>query len=184
MTTTRKNCCPGVAQDETTDDTDGWLTRRSMLVTGAATVGLATLTLAGCGSAPGETPSAAPGANNPAGPPPAAAPRAAEAPAVAVAVNGTPVVALANIPIGQSVAATGAGGQQLIVTRTSAGSAVAHSAICTHQGCAVAPAGTQLHCPCHGSAFNAADGAVLHGPAASPLPAVAVTVANGQVVQT
>ncbi|WP_239029266.1 ubiquinol-cytochrome c reductase iron-sulfur subunit [Pseudonocardia acidicola] len=197
MTTARDGRCPGAAPDETAPNTDGRLTRRSMLVTGAATAGLATLTLAGCGSAPSQAPSAGPGANAPAGPPPAAAgsaapaspppaaaPSAAEAPATALAAPaGTRLVALAGIPVGQSVSATGAGGQKLIVTRTGPDSAVAHSAICTHMGCTVAPAGARLNCPCHGSVYTAATGAVVHGPASAPLAAVAVTVSNGQVVQ-
>jgi len=39
---------------------------------------------------------------------------------------------------------------------------------CTHRGCEVRPAGKELHCPCHGSAFTAS-GKVLEGPAQHPL---------------
>jgi Rieske Fe-S protein len=58
------------------------------------------------------------------------------------------------------------------------GTVVAHSAICTHQGCAVAASGA---CPCHGSKFNVQTGAVENPPALQPLPEVAVTVSGGQV---
>jgi Rieske Fe-S protein len=64
------------------------------------------------------------------------------------------------------------------------GKVVGHTAICTHQGCTVAAGGADANCPCHGSKFNAATGAVLNGPAVSPLAVVAVTVANGQVYAT
>lgn len=47
------------------------------------------------------------------------------------------------------------------------------SAVCTHLGCTVAHAGEGLACPCHGSRF-AADGANLTGPAARPLPHMAL----------
>ncbi|MBM3790711.1 MAG: ubiquinol-cytochrome c reductase iron-sulfur subunit [Acidobacteria bacterium] len=51
------------------------------------------------------------------------------------------------------------------------------STICTHLGCVVKPAPDGFHCPCHGSRF-APDGAVLKGPAPSPLPWVAVSRAG------
>jgi Rieske Fe-S protein len=57
------------------------------------------------------------------------------------------------------------------------------SAACTHQGCVVASvsAGT-INCPCHGSRFDAATGAVVGGPAPRPLPAVSVAISGDQVV--
>ena len=54
------------------------------------------------------------------------------------------------------------------VTRTS-GAIVVVSATCTHQGCTVAAANSELQCPCHGSAFNPESGAVNNGPALLPL---------------
>jgi Rieske Fe-S protein len=86
------------------------------------------------------------------------------------------------VPVGGAVAAKDSSGAPIIVAQPTAGKAVAFSAICTHMGCQVAPAGKQLNCPCHGSQYDATSGAVLHGPATKPLPPVAVKVENGQVV--
>jgi Rieske Fe-S protein len=49
-------------------------------------------------------------------------------------------------------------------------------------GCTVNVAGPLLRCPCHGSVFDSFTGAVINGPAASPLPAVAVHLTDGYVV--
>ena len=68
-----------------------------------------------------------------------------------------------------------------IVVRHSNGKLSAHSAICTHAGCTVDYSGGQLVCPCHGSVFDAASGAVLQGPAVTPLPARRVVEHGGQL---
>ncbi|MCW2621103.1 MAG: ferredoxin [Frankiales bacterium] len=91
------------------------------------------------------------------------------------------LVALAEIEVGSSKVIT-VNGTKLAVSRTGQDTAVAVSAVCTHAGCTVRSAGAELHCPCHGSQFNATTGAVLHGPAERPLAVVPVRVADGQVV--
>ena len=54
--------------------------------------------------------------------------------------------------------------------RQADGSLVAHSAVCTHAGCTVAYQGGRAGCcPCHGSVFDARTGAVITGPAVTPL---------------
>lgn len=97
-------------------------------------------------------------------------------------VASAPLVALADVPVGGAVGAKDAAGKPIIVAQPTAGSIVAFSAICTHQGCTVAPAGERLTCPCHGSVFAVTDGSNVSGPAPRPLAKVEVTVADGQVL--
>lgn len=92
------------------------------------------------------------------------------------------LVALKDIPVGSAVSATLTDGSPVIVAQPTAGSAACFSAICTHEGCTVAPAGNELHCPCHGSRYNASTGAVLQGPAPRALAQVPVHVAGGEVL--
>lgn len=58
------------------------------------------------------------------------------------------------------------------------GTVVAHTAICTHQGCTIAASGA---CPCHQSEFDVTTGAVVKPPAQRPLAAKSVVIADGQV---
>lgn len=90
---------------------------------------------------------------------------------------------VADIPVGGAVSATDAAGKPVIVAQPSAGTVVAFSAICTHMGCTVAPAGGILRCPCHGSTYDLTTGDNTGGPAPSPLPEIAVTVQHGEVVE-
>jgi Rieske Fe-S protein len=82
--------------------------------------------------------------------------------------------------VGGSISST-LNGEPILVSQPVAGTVVAFSAICTHQGCVVLPATAEFDCPCHGSRFDAATGAVLGGPARSPLPEVAVTLDGDSV---
>jgi cytochrome b6-f complex iron-sulfur subunit len=86
---------------------------------------------------------------------------------------------VSDIPQDGGISATDADGNQIILTQ-SAGKVVALSAICTHQGCTVAPAGNQLVCPCHGSVYDL-NGGNVSGPAPDPLPEVDVHITNGEV---
>lgn len=78
---------------------------------------------------------------------------------------------LSDVPVGSSAVIGG-----IVVFRSSSNRVVGHSPICTHQGCKVNAGGRTLNCPCHGSAFDAATGAVQQGPANSPLPGVGLVV--------
>jgi cytochrome b6-f complex iron-sulfur subunit len=100
-------------------------------------------------------------------------------------VNGAIVFALAGYPALQNDGGVVIGHPDglpapIAVTRT-AGTVRALSAACTHLACTVQPsAGGVLHCPCHGSQFTL-DGALLDGPATSPLPQFVTTVDQGTV---
>lgn len=52
------------------------------------------------------------------------------------------------------------------------------SAVCTHQGCIVDPAGRGFRCPCHGSSYDH-DGINVGGPAPAPLSRFRVTSTDG-----
>ncbi|MGZ4650219.1 MAG: Rieske (2Fe-2S) protein [Kineosporiaceae bacterium] len=95
--------------------------------------------------------------------------------------SGTGLVKLSDVPVGGSVAAQAPSGV-VVVAQPTAGRVVAFSAVCTHQGCRVNPAGPQLDCPCHGSVFDAFTGQVLRGPAQAPLESVPVKVSGQEVV--
>ncbi|WP_181807603.1 Rieske (2Fe-2S) protein [Streptomyces shenzhenensis] len=155
--------------------TDG-STRRSMLTTGTAALAA---TCVGCGNHSGS------GSSSSSGSPTAASPT-------------TGPSASGSSPSGPSSAATGkvlartseipeGGGtifkdQKIVVTQPTTGEFKAFSAICTHMGCTVnRVADGTIDCPCHGSKFHIADGAVAHGPAARPLPAEPITVRGNSI---
>ncbi|WP_448071427.1 Rieske (2Fe-2S) protein [Georgenia yuyongxinii] len=93
---------------------------------------------------------------------------------------GRVLVAVEEVPVGGGVVLAG---PRVVVTRD--GDIRAFSAVCTHQGCTVASvADGVITCPCHGSRFDAATGAVVRGPATRPLPAVPVEIRGGDVVAT
>ena len=62
----------------------------------------------------------------------------------------------------------------VLVARISETEFIAVSSVCTHAGCAVRFATTQISCPCHGSLF-ALDGTVTRGPATRPLTRFSAT---------
>lgn len=139
------------------------LTRRTVIVTGGATVmGLSAITLAACSPAsPGSTRS------------PSAATNQLQ--------HGVELAKLGDIPVGDSILVK-VEGSEVLLAQPRAGTPVAFSAICPHRGCVVAAAGATFHCPCHGSRFDAATGAVLNGPATRALTEIKVAVEGNSVV--
>ena len=110
-------------------------------------------------------------------PPPASQPAKASAPAK---MNGTVLGDASEIPVGGGKIYTAA---KVVVTQPTRGQYNGFSAVCTHVGCIMSQvANGTIDCPCHGSEFKITNGAVVTGPAPSPLPAKQITVADGKVV--
>jgi nitrite reductase/ring-hydroxylating ferredoxin subunit len=136
---------------------DRQLTRRGALAIGA--VGLSAGTLAACSQA--KSPGGSTGGSG---------------------SSGGPLAKLSDIKVGEAIAATGPDGAKIIISRPTQTTVAAFSAICTHQGCAVVPAGKELDCPCHHSSYDATTGAVLAGPAPLPLPSVKVKLSGDEIL--
>jgi Rieske Fe-S protein len=94
--------------------------------------------------------------------------------------KGTVLGQASDIPVGGGAIYKAA---KVVVTRPAGGQYKAFSAVCTHVGCIVNKVtnGT-IGCPCHGSEFTITDGAVVTGPAPSPLPAKQIKIVDGQVI--
>jgi Rieske Fe-S protein len=89
---------------------------------------------------------------------------------------------LDQLPVNGGVILTSA---RIVVTRETGDIVHAFSAVCTHQGCIVGTvANGTIDCPCHGSRFNANTGAVVNGPATSPLPSIPIELRSGDVYRT
>ena len=69
------------------------------------------------------------------------------------------------------------------VLQPKAGTYLAYSGVCTHQGCTVGydQPSNQFACPCHGARFDASSGDVVRGPAKRPLTKIDVVESNGSV---
>jgi len=142
---------------------------------GAVSLGAAATLLAAC--APSTSGSSSAGAGS------AGAGSTGAAAGGGKAAGGAVVLAkLADVPVGGALGVKGADGKPIILSQPVAGTVVGMSAVCTHAGCTVAPDGSDLVCPCHGSVFAAADGSNVSGPAPKPLPAVAVRVEGDSIV--
>jgi thiosulfate dehydrogenase [quinone] large subunit len=118
------------------------------------------------------TPSAAPGSNGSSG-------SGGSHPA------GTAIGPAKDVPVGGAASFTDPRtGDPSIVIQATAGKFVAFDAVCPHAGCTVGydPSATVIVCPCHGSQFNAATGAVETGPAATSLNPITIAKgSNGQL---
>ena len=101
---------------------------------------------------------------------------------------GTAIGAAKDVPVGGSASFTDpSSGDPSIVIQAKAGKFVAFDAVCPHAGCTVGydQSAGQIVCPCHGSQFNAATGAVESGPAATGLKPLTVSPGgNGQLYVT
>jgi thiosulfate dehydrogenase [quinone] large subunit len=81
--------------------------------------------------------------------------------------DGKRVLAASAVPVGGSASFQDPiSGQPAIAVQPEAGTFAAFDAICPHEGCIVAfsPPQKKFICPCHGSEYNGATGALLRGP--------------------
>jgi cytochrome b6-f complex iron-sulfur subunit len=93
-----------------------------------------------------------------------------------------PVGAPADFPAGKGKVVS-VNNKPVIVVNTAPAGLKAFSAICTHLGCIVEwDTGRRIIvCPCHDARFNPVNGAVLSGPAPSPLREFKLTVKDDAV---
>lgn len=93
--------------------------------------------------------------------------------------SGTDLGSTADIAVGGGTVLRE---HRVVVTQPLQGTFAAFSAICTHQGCTVGDVTDGvIACPCHGSRFAVADGAVIRGPADRPLPPVDIAVEGTRI---
>jgi Rieske Fe-S protein len=154
-------------------------TRRGVLA-GVGLVGLAGAVSA-CGSGGSSSSSAA----TTAGAPPATA-GAGSAPSSAAGgggssagAQGSALATTSEIPVGSGKIFTS---EKVVVTQPNSGDFKAFSAVCTHMGCIVSTISNgTIDCPCHGSQYSISTGAVVGGPAPSPLAAQTIKVTGSNI---
>jgi thiosulfate dehydrogenase [quinone] large subunit len=111
-------------------------------------------------------------------PAPVAAPTASASPTgTGAAPVGTKIASVSDVPVGTAFQFTDpATGTPAYLMQPAAGTFLAYSAVCTHEGCIVnehATAGT-FNCPCHGAVFDSNTGAHLKGPGRGDLAKINV----------
>lgn len=94
--------------------------------------------------------------------------------------SGTIIAPLDAVPDGETVVVTTANGEPVVLSRDGE-DVTAFSGVCTHEGCSVRKETDYILCPCHNSRFDW-DGTVISGPANDPLPTIAVTIRDGDIV--
>ena len=154
-------------------------TRRGVLA-GVGLVGLA-----GAVSACGSGGSGSSSAGTTAGAPPATA-GAGSAPSSAsgggastAGAQGSALATTSEIPVGSGKIFTS---EKVVVTQPNSGDFKAFSAVCTHMGCIVSTISNgTIDCPCHGSQYSISTGAVVGGPAPSPLAAQTIKVTGSNI---
>jgi Rieske Fe-S protein len=94
--------------------------------------------------------------------------------------EGTVLGDVADVPVGSGMIYTA---EKVVVTQPAQGEYRAFSAVCTHVGCILNKiANGTIDCPCHGSEFTIATGAVVAGPAPAPLPKKKIKIEGGKVI--
>lgn len=110
------------------------------------------------------------------------APRAQGSAPRRAAPKGTPIGPASDVPVGGAASFTDpAQGTPALVVQLRRGTFRAFSAICPHAGCPVVfdQQDDIFVCPCHGSRFDIATGAVEQGPASTGLSPIPVAIGPG-----
>jgi Rieske Fe-S protein len=140
---------------------------RRTLLRGAALAGLAVPFVAACGSSSDSSSDSSQPSGSASG---------------SSSAGGTELAATSAIPRGGGKIFAD---QKVVVTQSTSGKFKCFSAVCTHQGCLVASvSGGTINCDCHGSKYNINTGAVVGGPAPSPLPSKKIKVTNKEIFLT
>jgi Rieske Fe-S protein len=93
--------------------------------------------------------------------------------------QGSALATTSEIPVGSGKIFTS---EKVVVTQPNSGDFKAFSAVCTHMGCIVSTISNgTIDCPCHGSQYSISTGAVVGGPAPSPLPAQTINVSGSNI---
>jgi len=167
-----------VTQEPQQDTRATRATRRGVLA-GVGLVGLAGAVSA-CGSGGSSSSSAGTSAGAPPATGAASAPSSASAGGGSTAgAQGSALATTSEIPVGSGKIFTS---EKIVVTQPNSGDFKAFSAVCTHMGCIVSTISNgTIDCPCHGSQYSISTGAVVGGPAPSPLPAQAINVTGSNI---
>ena len=94
---------------------------------------------------------------------------------------GTKIGAATDVPVGKAFAFNAPDGNPAFVVQPAAGTYLAYSRVCTHEGCSVDFTGQEFQCPCHGAVFAEDTGDPISGPARSPLQKYQVTESSGSL---
>jgi Rieske Fe-S protein len=93
--------------------------------------------------------------------------------------QGSALATTSEIPVGSGKIFTS---EKVVVTQPNSGDFKAFSAVCTHMGCIVSTISNgTIDCPCHGSQYSISTGAVVGGPAPSPLAAQTIKVTGSNI---
>jgi Rieske Fe-S protein len=94
-------------------------------------------------------------------------------------VPAGPLAHTKDVPVGGGIVLDQ---KNIVLTQPKAGTFMAFTATCTHQGCQVVEVkGGTINCPCHGSRFKIADGSVAQGPATKGLREIAINVDGADI---